>query len=165
MKDIANRMPLEELEKTQEYQRLTPKQKLFVASYCEGGRVDGNYNSVTATQTAYACKDAETARVMSYAVMGNIKIIAVLNRHFGAEPIEQFLSMLDRAINNKKVSVAQIMALRLKCKILGFDTGLPEQAPMVAALAEAKGVEKSKRKPQRKTRVPKPEPKSQYDDY
>ena len=115
----AARMPMADLEKTQEFQQLTKKQQLFVRTYCEAGLTTGNYDSVEATMTAYNCKNLETARIMSYGQMSNIRIIAVLSRHFCRTPIEDFMVLVDRAIANKKLSMAQIQALRLKFEILG----------------------------------------------
>ena len=138
MNDTSTRMPLAELETIQEYQRLTPKQRLFVATYCEGGLTTGTYDPIAATRTAYECKSVEVARIMSYSLMQNIRIVAVLNRHFGTDPIESFVVMIDRAINNKKLTVAQVQALRLKADVMGYRTSLPGQAPMSAALREAK---------------------------
>lgn len=141
MEPNRTRLPLSELEKLPEYQRLTPKQRLFVATYCEGGLADGNYDAVTATRVAYNCKSIETARVMSYSMLTNVRIIAVLNRHFGLEPIEEFLVSLDRAINNKKLTQAQLGALKLKSDILGLANRLPylhegaTQLPVKAAKA------------------------------
>ena len=57
--------------------------------------------------------------------MANIRIIAVLNRHFNREPIEDFIIQVDRAIHNKKVSQAQVWALKLKGDVLGYTTRLP----------------------------------------
>jgi hypothetical protein len=162
MVDKSTRMPLIELEKTQEYQRLTPKQQLFVATYCEGGLATGVYDPIAATRTAYECKSVEVARIMSYSLMQNIRIVAVLNRHFGTEPIEAFVVMLDRAIYNKKLTVAQVQALRLKADILGYRNSLPAQAPMIAALREAKAETKEARKSTRKPPVAKPEKPSEY---
>ena len=160
--DPSTRMRFDELSQTQEFQRLTPKQRLFVSTYCEGGLATGVYDPIAATRTAYECKSVEVARIMSYALMANIRIIAVLNRHFNAEPIEEFLVMLDRAINNKKVTVAQIQALRLKCELLGFVTRLSAQAPMSAKLRDAKEAVKETRKSKRKPPVAKPEKPSEY---
>ena len=119
------RLSLEQVKETTEYKKLTPKQQLFVATYIAGGLADGNYDAVHATRTAYPCRSEEVARIMSYAIMANIRIIAVLNRHFGAEPIEEFLVLLDRAINNKRITIAQVNALKLKCDILGYANRLP----------------------------------------
>lgn len=125
MSDLSKRMPLAELEKTTEFQLLTPKQRLFVSHYVECGMQDGKYDAIAATRTAYECKKPESARVMSYAMMNNIRIVAALNRHFNTEPLEAFLVQVDRAIRNKKLGVSQLNALKLKGDILGFTTRLP----------------------------------------
>jgi len=161
------RMPLEELQNTPEYQKLTQKQRLFVATYCEGGRVSGTYDPVWATNTAYACKNLEVARIMSYALMANIRIIAVLNRHFNTAPIEEFLLQLDRAIRNKKLTVAQIQALRLKCEILGFANRLPDVNHVGVIPPDVVEAERAARRAKRKKveKPAQPAPKSQYDEY
>lgn len=164
MSDISKRLPLSELEKTREYQRLTPKQKLFVATYCEGGLVDGNYDAVAATQTAYGCKSLEVARVMSYTMMQNMRIIEILNRHFNAEPIEDFLIQLERAIHNKKLTVAQLQALRLKCEILGFVNRLPGDGARARIIPpDVQEATKEARKAARKTPERKPREKTDYE--
>ena len=166
MSDTTNRMPLSELELTQEYQQLTQKQKLFVAEYCEGGIVTGNYDCVAATRTAYECKSPEVARIMSYSLMANIRIIAVLNRHFNTAPIEEFLALLDRAIRNKHLSIAQLSALRLKCDIMGFANRLPVGGAPTSDVSQAVQTSKETRKTKRKpsTKTPKPPEKSEYDE-
>lgn len=127
MGDPSNRLRLADLEKTQEYQKLTPKQRLFVATYCEGGLTDGVYDAVAATRTAYNCKSLEVARIMSYSLLANIRIVAALNRHFNATPTEEFMVLLDRAINNKNLTMAQLAALKLKCDILQIGNRLPNK--------------------------------------
>jgi len=119
------RMSMEELRTTREYARLTERQKMFIETYCSAGLVDGKYDAVVATLLAYKCKDAEVARIMSYSLMANIRIVAVLDRHFGETPVESFLKTLERAIHNKKLTIAQLQALRLKCDIMGFASGIP----------------------------------------
>jgi hypothetical protein len=130
MHEQPPRLSLEELQTTLEYQKLTQKQQLFVATYCAGGLLDGNYDHVAATRTAYECKSLEVARIMSYALMANIRIVAVLNRHFNATPIEEFIVMLDRAIRNRKLTTAQLLALKLKGDVMGFTSRLPGTANM-----------------------------------
>lgn len=119
------KLTLDELFETQEYQQLTPKQRLFVATYCAGGLQNKVYNPVSATLVAYKCKNPESARVMSYALMSNMRIIATLNRHFNTEPIEQFLVEVNRAVRNKRISRAQVDALKLKADILGYAVKIP----------------------------------------
>ena len=125
MSDTVERMPLAELELTQEYQRLTPKQKLWVSTYCASGILDGVYDSVAATNVAYRCKSMEVARIMSYSLMQNIRIVAVLNRHFNTTPIEAFLVQVDRAILNKNLSTSQLGAL--KSRLIFLDMPLDSQ--------------------------------------
>jgi hypothetical protein len=125
MSDKSKRLPLEEIKNLQEYAVLTGKQQLFIETYCQGGIDTGIYDPIVATLTAYKCKSKENARVMSYSLMANIRIVAVLNRHFNREPIEEFLIQVDRAIQNKKLSVAQLNALKLKGDVLGYTTRLP----------------------------------------
>jgi hypothetical protein len=160
-------MPLAELEKLPEYQKLTPKQQLFIATYTEGGLVDGNYDAVAAVMTAYQCKSIEVARVMSYTMLANIRIIEVLNRHFGREPKEQFLLDLDRAIRNNRLTNAQLQALRLKCDILGYANHLPTENAATDRIP--KDVQRAERPPKpKKPKKPKVEkaPKlSEMSDY
>ena len=125
MSDITRRLTLEQIKDTQEYSILTGKQQLWCETYIRSGIDTGTYDPILATQTAYICKSRENARVMSYSLMANIRIVAVLNRHFNREPIEEFLIQVDRAIQNKKLSVAQLNALKLKGDILGYTTRLP----------------------------------------
>lgn len=132
--DKSKRVPLSVLETTEDYQRLTAKQKLFVATYIQCGIDTGVYDSIAAAQTAYKCKTPEVARVMSYALMANIRIVAVLNLHFAREPIEDFLVTLNRAITNKRLSIAQFKALQLKANILGFTSRLPGANENAAAV-------------------------------
>lgn len=123
--ETRQRLTLDELMETAEYQELTPKQQLFVATYVAGGIATGKYDRLDATQKAYVCKSIESARVMSYTMMGNIRVIAAINRHFNAEPIEEFLKEVNRAIRNRKLSIAQLQALKLKADLLGFSARLP----------------------------------------
>jgi hypothetical protein len=125
MSEIEKRLTLEQVKDTQEYSVLTGKQQLFVETYITSGVDTGTYDPVVASLTAYTCKSREVARIMSYSLMANIRIIAVLNRHFNREPLEEFIIQVNRAIQNKKVSQAQIWALRLKADVLGFGARLP----------------------------------------
>ena len=125
MGDTSKKLTVEQIQETQEYLRLTQKQQLFVATYCGGGLLDGNYDAVAATRTAYQCKSMEVARIMSYSLLQNIRIIEVLNRHFGVTPIEEFLVQVNRAINNRNLTQAQMDALKLKSDILGYANRIP----------------------------------------
>lgn len=123
--ELTDKMSLEELQKTEEYIRLTPKQQLWVSTYIQNGMEHGDYNPILATKLAFSCQTDESARTMSYSLMYNIHIVEVLNLHFRTEPIDAFLKLIDRAINNKKITHAQVELLRLKCEILGLKNRLP----------------------------------------
>jgi hypothetical protein len=146
----SKRLSTQELAQTPEYQKLTAKQKLFVLTYVAGGIDCGEYDEVNATWTAYKCKTQENARIMSYAMMQNIRIVAAINRHFNASPTEEFMENLDRAIRNKNLTMAQLGALKLKCDLLGIKTKLPTEhatlTPQIEAVAEDEKVEKKKKK-------------------
>ena len=154
----STRIPITELQNTQEYQRLTPKQRMFVASYCQMGLDTGTYDPVAATQMAYKCRNYETARVMSYDLLSNIRVIAVLNLHFNRQPIEEFLLTLDRAIGSRKVTAAQIQALRLKAYLMGFMTRLPTSAEPYKVIIAPEVItrDQADRKKHRKKREAKP---------
>jgi hypothetical protein len=165
----TTRLTLLQIKDTQEYSVLTGKQQLFVETYCKTGIDTGTYDPVFATMQAYACKTREVARIMSYSLMANIRIVAVLNRHFNRTPIEEFLTLLDHAIRNKKLTVAQFQALKLKGDILGYTTRLPGTNNMplsslppdvVAATDEAR---KAKRK--KPVRAEKPEEPWEYANH
>lgn len=152
------KLTLDEVQQTQEYAILTPKQQLFVASYIQGGMQTGIYDPVSAVQLSYHCENPESARVMSYAMMNNIRIIEALNRHFNSEPIESFLKEVSRAIRNKKLSVSQVQALKLKADLLGFAARLPgaSHQSINTIPKDVIAASKAARKAKRKTPVRKP---------
>ena len=151
------RMPLDQLRLTQEYTRLTAKQKDFVETYVGMGAMDGNYDAVNAVRHAYKCKNDEVARIMSYALLANINIVAVLNRHFAADPIDQFIQTLDRAVHNKKLTIAQLQALKLYCEVMGFGTKIAArengETPQPAVIENQEVTEKKAPKNPRKPNV------------
>lgn len=163
------RIKLDDLVLTPEYQRLTQKQRLWIATYIAGGMLDGNYDPIAATRTAYECKTPEVARIMSYSVMMNMRIIEVLNRHFNKAPIEEFLTLLDRAIHNKKVTIAQVNALKLKADILGFGSRIPNKQAFdgvpLDVKADSKARRKAKRQAQRKAHPPKTQQPLEKTEY
>ena len=167
MSAVSKRLTLEQIKETQEYSILTGKQQLYVESYIQGGIDTGTYDSVSAALASYNCRSREVARIMSYALMANIRIVAVLNRHFNREPLEEFLIQLDRAILNKKLTVAQFNALKLKGDILGYTTRLPGTATMPAGVLPPDVVEATKvarnEKRKKPERTPKVKPTSEFD--
>jgi hypothetical protein len=166
---MSTRLTLEQVKDTQEYSVLTGKQQLFVDTYIKSGLETKAYDPIFATQTAYNCKSKENARVMSYALMTNIRIVAVLNRHFNKEPLEAFIEQLDRAVRNKKLSVAQFNILKLKGDVLGYTTRLPGTNNFPAGTIPADVIEADKeaRKAKRKKpeRAPAVESPSGFADH
>ena len=164
---MTTRLTMEQVKETQEYSILTGKQQLFVETYINSGVETGTYDPIAATLMAYVCKSRENARVMSYSLMQNIRIIAVLNRHFNKEPLEAFLDQINAAIRNKKLSVAQMQALKLKGDVLGYTTRLPgtNNIPLDTIPADVAAATKKARKSQRKPYAVKPEPPSEYADH
>ena len=72
---------------------------------------------------------------------------------------------LDRAINNKNLSIAQLEALRIKCQVMGLAHRLPgKNVPVGGLLDEVRAAERAARKAKRKTpeRAPAPEKPSEY---
>ena len=162
------RLTLAEVKDTQEYSILTGKQQLFAETYIASGIGTGTYDPIAATLLAYTCKSKENARVMSYALMANIRIVAVLNRHFNREPLEAFLIQVDRAIQNKKLSVAQMNALKLKADILGYGARLPgtDRNATDAIPPDVRAASKAAKKAARKkpVRLAAPEPSNPFAD-
>ena len=166
---MSTRLTLEQVRTTQEYSVLTGKQQCFIDTYVKSGLDTGTYDPVISAFTAYTCKSMENARVMSYALMSNIRIVAVLNRHFNKEPLEEFIEQINRAIRNKKLTVAQMQALKLKGDVLGYTTRLPgtNNFPLDTIPPDIQAgtlaAKKAKRKPP--TRPEKPEPPWEYADH
>lgn len=123
--ELTSKLSLDELQLTPEYGKLTPKQRLWVSTYIQSGMEHGEYDAILATRTAFAVKSMENARIMSYSVLENIRVIEVLNIHFKLDPIAAFSKIIDRAISNKKITMAQVQALRLKCELLQRQHKLP----------------------------------------
>jgi hypothetical protein len=166
MTDKSRRLTLEQVKDTQEYSLLTGKQQLFVETYIAGGIGTGTYDPISATLISYNCKSRENARVMSYSLMANIRIVAALNRHFNREPLEEFLIQVDRAIQNKKLSIAQLNALKLKADICGYSARLPgtDRQATDAIPPDVAAATKAAKKAARKQPVRKEAP-NQFADY
>lgn len=112
---IQKRIPLSQLIKTDDFSRLTPSQKMFVATY-----IENDYNHTHAIRTAYKCKNDNSAKVMSYNVMRSFNVMMVLSLHFGDRPVDIFVKRLDRAIRTGQISRAKIDAYRLLADVKGY---------------------------------------------
>jgi len=169
MNDKSTRLTLAQIKDTQEYSVLTGKQQLFVETYVQSGLDTGVYDPIMATLTAYKCKSREVARIMSYSLIANIRIVAILNRHFNKEPLAEFVEQIDRAIRNKKLTVAQMQALKLKGDVLGYTTRLPStnNFPLGTIPADVVAATEASRKAKRQkpVRALKPEPISEFADH
>jgi len=95
---VIERMELSELVTRAEFQILTPKQQTFVRSYIESGLSTGTYDALAATQAAYEVT-SKNAVSMSYEVLGNKKIKAVLNLHFGRTQFDSILTDLEGVLS------------------------------------------------------------------
>jgi hypothetical protein len=143
------RVSLIKIQNTPEYGRLTGKQKLWVSTYIAGGEKDGNYDPVYATKVAYECKSKETARVMSYSLVQNIRIAEILNMHFNKSPNEEFLRDLDRAVKNKHLTPSQLGALRIKAELFGYGSRIPDNQRFGVIPKDVQQEAKERRKKQR----------------
>jgi len=150
---MSEKLTLEELTKTREFQQLTEKQRLFVATYVESGINDNKYDAVGAAMTAYGAKNRNVARIMSYSLLQNIRIIQVLNLHFNTTPTEAFLTQIERAIHNKRLTPQQVSAMWLKCQVLGLGQSLKKNKKIREAIEK----DSKDDKPARKRKGPPPE--------
>ena len=129
MIDTTERMEITELEKRAEFQILTLKQQAFVRAYIASGTSTGTYDSVAAVESAYEVA-AKNAVILSYELLGNRKIKAVLNLHFNRSEFDSILLDLGRALSKTlkregkagSLSVATTKALELYERNLGSKT-------------------------------------------
>lgn len=103
-----------------EFRRLTQQQQNFLENYILGGERDGHFDQVAATLSAYTCANRKSARVLSYNILSSLKVLEVLNIYFSIGPVENFLKILDRAVHNRRLTTAQVEALKLKAEVLGL---------------------------------------------
>lgn len=121
----AQRMSLDELTHTVEFAHLSPKMATFVRTYVQTFLDTGTFDPLLATKTGYDCKSDLSARTFGYQLLSNAKIILCLNRFFGSSPEEAFLRQVEKAIYSRKLTIAQVRALELQCKLNGWENGIP----------------------------------------
>jgi hypothetical protein len=116
------RMSLSDLSRTPEFNQLSLKMEKFVAIYLQSLISTGTADVLAAVKGArYNCKSDQNARILGFQLLANPKIVLVLNRFFGVTPTEAFRKQVQKAISNKKLSVAQVRALELYSNINGFE--------------------------------------------
>jgi hypothetical protein len=100
----TSRISLQALQRTPEFQRLSVKARMFVATYVGSYESLGSPDAVLATKSAYQNDGenaAENARKMSYAIVKNKKVAACLRvwRDFGKSKRDVFIEDLERQMN------------------------------------------------------------------
>ncbi|MFZ3374520.1 MAG: hypothetical protein WA183_03100 [Chthoniobacterales bacterium] len=129
---IKPRLTLAELQATDCYTELTPRQKVLVDTFVTSGG-----DRLLATQTAYKTASGEVARVMAYRAFATPRVIAALAAYFQSEPLEDFKAEVRRAYRSRKLTIAQVRAMELHADMNGWasaslpsvhgrDTRLPE---------------------------------------
>lgn len=123
-------MPLELLRLTPEWKKATERQQLMVESYIASGG-----DKVFAVMSAYRVKDRETARKMQYDSFSRPAVVAILNLYHRVTPRDAFLRDVERAVRNRKLTVAQIRALELQARLNGWERpeGLPHSNGYVSS--------------------------------
>jgi len=117
-------LTLEELRITPEFQQLTEREKLFVATYISNG-----YDQTHAVRTAYDCKDDGVASRMSYRLLAHLRIVMVLARYREEVPKETFLHLLRRAGLKNGITREQLSAFRLYAEVNGWIKAPKQKAP------------------------------------
>jgi|SRR5690242_11004777 len=155
-------LTLDEIRATPEFQRLTEKQQLFVATYIESG-----FDRVMAVLTAYNVKGGDRARAqrMSYPLTQNPRIIHVLHMYFGSSPTDEFLEEISRAISNKRLTHAQVEAMVLKSRVLGLSTEFQKYFPSQRKQKEEATEKHEKKERKRAKKIAQQTPPLQGDEW
>jgi hypothetical protein len=118
MSSIKERLSFEQLKQEPCFTNLTPKQRLMIETF-----IASNGDRVLAVKTAYNAKTLDIARVMAYELFENPKIIACLAIYFQDDPLDVFKRDVQRAWRNKRLSIAQVQAMKLYCDVNGWGSG------------------------------------------
>src|SRR5580692_4129934 len=118
--ETESRLSAHALALTPEFSHLSSKMGAFVLAYVQALIDTGAADPLAAVKASYDCGSDESARTLGYELLANPKVILTLNRFFGVSPDEAFLKMVERAIYNPNISVAQIEALKLYSAIHGI---------------------------------------------
>ena len=82
--------------------------------------VSNGYDAVKATRAAYNCSTDESARVLSYRVLGAIAVSMVLAIHFGDQPEEAFQKLLWSRLCRGRVTSQEADLFKLYAEVMGF---------------------------------------------
>ena len=93
---IGERVRLADLIQRREFQCLTPKQQAFLSRYISSGLLTGCYDASAATAAVYRTTP-KNATIMSYEILGNRKIKAVIDLHFRRSEFDSIMDDLARA--------------------------------------------------------------------
>jgi len=109
------RLTLEQLRAEQVYIELTSKQKVLVDTF-----IQTNGDRTASVLAAYATKSKENAQIMAYTVLSSPRVVACLSAYFQSDPLEDFKAEVRKAYRNRKLSVAQVDALKLHAELNGW---------------------------------------------
>ena len=136
---VETRMSLYDLTQTAEFGHLSPKMAVWIMNYVQHFIDTGTFDPLAATMAAYSVKNEENGRILGYQLLGNLKIITVLNRFFGRTPEQSFLKQVERAIHKRKLTVAQVTALRFYAELNGWSSGINWPDSSKTKIADALG--------------------------
>jgi hypothetical protein len=109
------RLTLDQLRETQVFMTMSIKQKRFIEAFISNGG-----DRIAAVETAYDTKDRKNARILSYQVFSSLNVIACLAAYYQDKPLDLFKAEVLRAYRSRKLTVAQVYALRLLADINGW---------------------------------------------
>jgi hypothetical protein len=143
------RLTFEQLRAEPVFRDLTPRQQKMIETF-----IASNGDRLQAVQSAYNAKSAEVARVMAYEFFASHKVVACLTAYFQDDPLEVFKRDLRRAMTSKKLTVAQVQAMKIYCDVHGWGSkSLPDLHGRDAKPDEDAAVSETPR-PDRDVRVP-----------
>jgi len=109
------RLTIEQLRAEQVFVELTPKQKTLVENY-----ISTNGDRVKSVLAAYETKSEQNARVLAYELFSSPRVVACLAAYFQSDPLESFKADVRKAYANKKLTIAQVSAMKLHAEINGW---------------------------------------------
>src|SRR5665213_1255787 len=107
-------MTLDELKQTPEYADCSDKMKLFLVTLIENG-----FNYTAATRAAFKTKDPAK---YSWAVRNWPAVRHALNVYRGWSAFDIWMDAVQRASRNRKVTIAQLQALKLQSDAMGWNS-------------------------------------------